>query len=152
MERGNDFACCEDLDLEIAVRDFRHILRKRQRAAEGGARAVYQLSGVTPFGQGAGIRLCGSEGALDYDLVNDRIRGASRRRGNPPGPAGAMGEIAIPDDKAGGWRVEADFVDAIREGKPIEFTDFASGVRYMEFTEAVWKSAASGQAVDIAHL
>src|SRR5207253_5449970 len=35
---------------------------------ENGARAVYQFSGVTPFGQGAGIHLYGSDGVLCYDL------------------------------------------------------------------------------------
>ena len=116
---------------------------------EGGARASYQVSGVTSFGQGAGIRLRGSDGVLDYDLANDRIRGASRRRGAAPGPDDALEEIPIPADKAGGWRVEADFIDAIREGKIIDFTDFATGVRYMEFTEAVARAAQRGEAIGL---
>ena len=33
---------------------------------ENGARAVYQLSGVVPFGQGAGIHLYGSAGVLQH--------------------------------------------------------------------------------------
>jgi hypothetical protein len=40
-----------------------------------------------------------------------------------------------------GWRVEADWVDSIRNGTPVKFTDFATGVAYMEFTEAVARSA-----------
>lgn len=114
---------------------------------EGGARAVYHLSGVTPFGQGMSITLYGSEGTLHYDLANERLRGASRRRGATPGAP--LEEIAVPEEKAGGWRVEADFIDAIREGKTIEFTDFATGVRYMEFTEAVARSAERGEPVDL---
>ena len=51
-----------------------------------------------------------------------------------------------------GWRVEEEFVNAIRGKEKVSRTTFEDGVRYMEFTEAVWKSAASGQAVDIAHL
>ena len=58
-----------------------------------------------------------------------------------------MREIAIPPEKAGGWRVEADFVESIRDGKPVTLTDFTSGVLYMEFTEAVAVSAASGSVV-----
>src|SRR5438105_6007166 len=42
-------------------------------ALENGARAVYHFSGVTPFGQGMGIRLCGSDGVLLYDLGTDRL-------------------------------------------------------------------------------
>ena len=46
-------------------------------------------------------------------------------------------------------RVEADFVNAIRGGRSIDRTDFATGVRYMEFTEAVARSATDGQAVHL---
>jgi predicted dehydrogenase len=116
---------------------------------ENGARAVYHLSGVTAFGQEMGITLYGSEGVLHYDLLTDRIRGASRRRGDKPGPRDELPEIAIPAEKARAWRVEADFVDAIREGRPVVLTDFGTGVRYMEFTEAVARSAESGEAVDL---
>jgi predicted dehydrogenase len=116
---------------------------------ENGARAVYHFSGVTPFGQGMGITLYGTEGVLHYDLANDRIRGASRRRGAVSAQAEALEEIPIPPDKARAWRVEADFVDAIREGTSIRFTDFATGVAYMEFTEAVARSAQSGEAVEL---
>jgi len=116
---------------------------------ENGARAVYQFSGATPFGQGMGIHLYGTEGALHYDLTADRIRGASRKRGAQPGPADTLAEIPIPPDKAREWRVEADFVDAIREEKPVELTSFATGVQYMEFTEAVARSAQRGEAVEL---
>jgi predicted dehydrogenase len=116
---------------------------------ENGARAVYQLSGVVPFGQGAGIHLHGSAGVLHYDLNTDRIRGASRTRGRQAAQADELEEIPIPPDRAGGWRVEADFVEAIRGGPPVRFTDFATGVAYMEFTEAVARSAQTGMAVEL---
>jgi predicted dehydrogenase len=118
-------------------------------ALENGARAVYHLSGATPFGQGMSITLHGSDGALHYDLAADRIRGASRQRGAGPGHDHELQDIPIPAEKEGGWRVEADFVAAIREGRPVEFTDFAGGVRYMEFTEAVALSAQRGEAVEL---
>ncbi|HXG08751.1 MAG TPA: Gfo/Idh/MocA family oxidoreductase [Gemmataceae bacterium] len=116
---------------------------------ENGARAVYHFSGVTPFGQEMGIWLYGSEGVLYYDLATDRIRGASKRRGAVPGRADALEEIPIPPEKARSWRVEADFVDAIRGGEPPQLTDFATGVAYMEFTEAVARSARRGEAVEL---
>jgi predicted dehydrogenase len=113
----------------------------------GGARGVYQLSGVTPFGQEASIRLYGSEGVLHYDILADRIFGSSRTRRGQPGVA--LEEVTIPEEKARSWRVEADFVDSIRQGTPVRLTDFATGVSYMEFTEAVARSAQSGVAVDL---
>jgi predicted dehydrogenase len=115
---------------------------------EGGARATYHLSGATPFGQSMEIQLFGTQGALVYDLQQDRIRGANRERG-PAMRLDELPEIPIPPEKAGGWRVEAEFVDAIRLGTPIRFADFATGVQYMEFTEAVARSAESGEAVEL---
>ncbi len=115
---------------------------------ENGARAVYHLSGATPYGLEAGIYLYGTAGVLHYDLNTDRIRGASRTRGAAPGTAD-LEEIPIPPDKAMEWRVEAEWVASIREGAPVRFTDFATGVAYMEFTEAVARSAQGGVAVDL---
>jgi predicted dehydrogenase len=111
---------------------------------EGGARAVYHFSGVTPLGQRMDVYLHGTEGVLHYDILNDRLWGASRRRGQKE-----LQEIPIPPEKAREWRVEADFVEAIREGKSVTLTDFATGVTYMEFTEAVARSARHGEAVEL---
>ncbi len=115
---------------------------------EGGARATYHCSGVTPLGQAMDIQLFGSDGVLVYDLQRDVIRGAKRSDGPPP-KLEELKQIPIPPEKSGGWRVEADFVDAIRRGTPIHFTDFATGVQYMEFTEAVARSAEEGTAVEL---
>ncbi len=114
---------------------------------EGGARAVYQVSGVTPFGQELSITFYGTEGVLYCDLATDRLRGLSRRDGATSGRLEEMKDIPVPPERAGGWRVEAEFVEAIRGGEPVRFTDFETGVLYMEFTEAVARSARTGEAV-----
>lgn len=112
-------------------------------ALAGGAHALYHTSGVARFGMGTQIHLYGSEGTLRYELApQDRLFGA--RRGET-----SLVEIEVPPEKAMAWNVEADFVAAIRGERPIEFTDFATGVQYMEFTEAVARSAASGTAVSL---
>jgi predicted dehydrogenase len=116
---------------------------------QNGARAIYQCSGVTPFGQGMGVWLYGTEGVLHYDLAADRIRGAGKRGGLVAVKNDELEEIPIPPDKARHWRVEEEFIEAIRAGAPIRFTDFAAGVQYMEFTEAVARSAQTGAAVEL---
>jgi predicted dehydrogenase len=108
---------------------------------EDGARAVYQFSGVTPHGQGAGVWLYGTKAVLHYDLTTDRIRGGSGSE--------ALEEIPIPESKARRWQVEAEFVDSITRQAPVRFTDFATGVAYMEFTEAVARSAQEGTLVEL---
>lgn len=110
---------------------------------EGGARGLYQFSGVTRFGPGTQIHLYGSEGTLKYELLpEDRLLGARRDEAS-------LREIPVPEEQAMGWRVEEDFIDAIRGEGTIELTDFESGVRYMEFTEAVARSISSGRAVSL---
>ncbi len=111
-----------------------------------GARASYHFSGAARYGPTMSIHLYGTEGVLHYDLLQDRILGAGKHLGTR---GEGFDEIAIPPEKAGGWRVEADFVDSIRLGKPVTLTDFPSGVAYMEFTEAVARSAEEGTAVEL---
>jgi hypothetical protein len=87
--------------------------------------------------------LYGSDGTLKYLLApEDRLLGA--RRGD-----GELREIDVPESEAGRWRVEEEFVGAIRGNEQVQLNDFATGVRYMEFTEAVARSAQSGEAVDL---
>ncbi len=110
---------------------------------EGGARGLFHISGVTRFGPGHQVHLYGSEGTLKYELApDDRLTGARRDDAE-------LAQIDVAPGEQGGWRVEAEFVDAIRGRANVERTDFEQGVRYMEFTEAVARSAASGQAVDL---
>lgn len=60
---------------------------------------------------------------------------------------GKLQEIKVPEGKAGSWRVEEEFIGAIRGTEQVRRTDFATGVRYMEFTQAVATSYQTGQAV-----
>jgi predicted dehydrogenase len=108
---------------------------------------VYQFSGVTPAGGGMAITLRGSTGMIHYDLQADKIFGltAQEVKSSKKAPA----ELEVPAEMAGGWRVEADFIDSIRSGTPVRFTDFVTGVNYMEFTEAVARSAREGVAVNV---
>jgi len=109
-----------------------------------GAQVIYHASAVTRFGPGAQIHLYGSEGTLRIELApQERIFGG--RVGDKD-----LNEIEVPADERGGWNVEADFVAAIRTGRKIEFTTFAAGVRYMEFTDAVARSAATGTVIELA--
>lgn len=106
---------------------------------ESGARGLYHISGVTRFGPGSQIHLYGSEGTLKYELApHDRLWGG--QRGDKE-----LREIPVPPGEEYGWHVEEEFTAAIRGQQQVEFTDFATGARYMEFTEAVATSAASGQ-------
>ena len=112
----------------------------------GGAQGLYHFSGVTRFGPGSHIHLYGSEGTLKYELLpHDRLIGA--RRGEMD-----LHEIEVPPEKVSCWRVEAEFIDAIRGRGKIELTDFATGLSYMQFTEAVAQSAKTGNSISLISL
>jgi predicted dehydrogenase len=110
---------------------------------DGGAAVIYHISGVTRFGPGSQIHLYGSEGTLKYELApQDRLFGA--QRGDTQ-----LREIPVSPEEEYAWHVEEEFIASIRDQHPVQFTDFATGARYMEFTEAVARSSASGEAIEL---
>ena len=109
---------------------------------QGGARGLYHLSGIGLFGPGYHLHLYGSHGTIRVDL------GAGTLMIGTVGDE-ALHQPNIPEEQQGGWRVEDEFIGAIRGTETIRLTDFATGVKYMEFTEAVAQSAESNQPVDL---
>ncbi|MDA0834521.1 MAG: Gfo/Idh/MocA family oxidoreductase [Planctomycetota bacterium] len=109
---------------------------------ENGARGIYHISGVDLCGPGRQIHLYGSNGTIKLEF-GETERLYAGRRSLP------LSEIVIDPDKLGDWRVEAEFVGAIRGEEQVRLTDFETGVRYMEFTEAVILSGRTGQAIDL---
>jgi predicted dehydrogenase len=111
----------------------------------GGGVAHLRFSALTAFAPPAEAWIYGSEGTLRIEADAKRLSGG--RRGDK-----ALAELAISKEQRIGWRVEEEFVNAIRGREKIAFTTFEDGVRYMEFTDAVAMSAASGRAVEVKEL
>jgi predicted dehydrogenase len=118
------------LKTRVGTADNVSVITDHQDASVG----LYRLSGLVWHDHGMGIALHGSRGTLVYDFVRDEIRGAKAR-------APELAPITIPDEMRGGWQVESDFVAAIRGEREVTHTTFATGVRYMQFTEAVARSS-----------
>ncbi|HKB56037.1 MAG TPA: Gfo/Idh/MocA family oxidoreductase [Lacunisphaera sp.] len=97
-----------------------------------GARLVGHFSGVELTPPRSEIRLNGNKGGLRLDLARNELW------------LSAAGEVEklveIAPDKRGSWRVEEDFINSIRHAKPVQLTNFETGVEYMNFTESVWES------------
>jgi predicted dehydrogenase len=104
--------------------------------------ARLRFSTVTGLAPADGVWLFGTEGTLHLNSPDMTLRGG--RRGDTE-----LSAIEVPADKQGGWRVEEEFINAIRGLEPITHTGFEDGVRYMEFTDAVTLSAQSGQTVHL---
>ena len=107
-----------------------------------GAQARLRFSSVAGLGPDNEVWIHGSEGTLHLDVPSQTLRGG--RRGDK-----GLKEIPISPEKRGEWRVEEEFINAIRGLEKVKLTSFEDGVQYMEFTEAVTRSAQTGQAVDL---
>jgi predicted dehydrogenase len=110
---------------------------------DGGGRGLYHISGITLFGPGKQIHLYGSRGTIrvEFGPVERVLVGHY-------GDA-ALRPVDIPEGQRGRWRVEEEFVGAIRGEEEVTLTDFVTGETYMQFVEAVSRSSASGTAVEL---
>ncbi|MDO6385936.1 Gfo/Idh/MocA family protein [Uliginosibacterium sp. 31-12] len=103
-----------------------------------GAQACFTISAVSGLYKSSEIVLFGSEGTLRF--ADGELSGG--RRGDA-----VLQPVPIPVEEAGGWRVEEEFISAIRGLEVVSHTRFAEGVKYMAFTEAVAISMAEGREI-----
>ena len=108
-----------------------------------GAQAHLRFSAVTGLAPGGEVWLYGSEGTLRLDGP-PTLTLSGGRRGDV-----RLTEIPVPPEKQGEWRVEEEFINAIRGKEKVTHTPLEVGVHYMEFTEAVTRSAQTGQAISL---
>jgi predicted dehydrogenase len=99
-----------------------------------------RFSTVTGLAPADGVWLFGTEGTLHLRSSDMALYGG--KRGDSQ-----LSEIKIPPEKQGGWRVEEEFINAIHGKEQVTHTNFDDGVKYMEFTEAVTRSAQSGEKI-----
>jgi predicted dehydrogenase len=112
-----------------------------------GATYHIRFSTVTGLKPPHHIWLFGSEGTLklDFEIFDQSaatIYGGRRDDSD-------LSMINIPQAKRGVWRVESEFIDAIRGNGTITHTPFTDGVRYMEFIEAVSRSAQEQRSISL---
>lgn len=140
-----------DADATVAVARGK-IVTPRRRDASGAWQAVdlpeaLEVEGVFDALDGAALRmelnglwsgepemtilLRGERAELRWDgrsgLVETRARGETEWR-------------TLAQAKGDAWAVEKEFVACIRGGTTVRRTDFATGERYMRFTDAVWRA------------
>jgi predicted dehydrogenase len=100
-----------------------------------------RFSETTGLSRGNDTWIFGSQGTIHIDHANNIFvgrRGDRELRAHPNPPEGQFRH-----------RVEEEFINAIRGIEPVTQNTFEIGVAYMEWTEAVHRSAASGRAVSL---
>ncbi len=110
---------------------------------ENGAEGVLEFSGIDALAQGDRLEIYGSAGTLTYDFTSDQIK------------IGKVGDrtlqgMDIPRDLEGEWRVEEDFLAAVKsKGRVLPHPNFEDGLRYMRVVQAVADSRVRNEWVTI---
>src|SRR5205809_8099371 len=110
---------------------------------DNGAEGVLEFSGINALAEGDRFEIYGSTGTLTYDFTSDVMQ------------AGKVGDRAlhvvdIPAELEGEWRVEEDFLAAVKsKGRVRPHPNFEEGLRYMRVVQAVADSRARNEWVSI---
>ena len=106
-----------------------------------GAQVHMRMSETTGLSSGNQTWLHGSEGTIHVDASQNILAG---RRGDRQ-----LAQVPNPVEGQAFYRVEEEFVHAIRGVEEVTQLTFDAGVHYMEWSEAVQLSARSGEAVHL---
>ncbi|MCY4476292.1 MAG: Gfo/Idh/MocA family oxidoreductase [Chloroflexi bacterium] len=115
---------------------------------EGGGSMNYTVTTVSAFARELDLWVHGTDGVIRVELADPNASNGATyavsgaRRGD-----GEMSPIEVPEENRGGWRVEEEFINAIRGIEPVTHTNFTDGLKYMQFTDAVSESVKSGDMV-----
>ena len=104
-----------------------------------GAQVHMRASETTGLSSGNQTWIHGSEGTIYVDRRQNVFAG---RRGDSEFAA-----VPNPQREQAYYRVEVEFINAIRGIEEVTMAPFETGVHYMEWTEAVHRSSQTGQAV-----
>lgn len=107
---------------------------------ESGLPVQYTITGCVRGGADT-IEIYGDKGALRYEVGREALQRWVDGEG--------FVDLDLPDEElydVAHWRVERDFIDAIREGKAYH-PNFEDGYRYMQVIQAVYDSAESKQRI-----
>jgi predicted dehydrogenase len=107
----------------------------------GGAQVHMRMSATTGLSSGNQLWMYGTEGTIYVDRQQNVFAG---RRGDRE-----LSEVPNPPEQQATYRVEEQFTNAIRGTEEVTMVPFETGVHYMEWTEAVFRSAQTGQAVSL---
>lgn len=105
------------------------------------AQVHMRCSETTGLSNGNQTWIHGSEGTIHIDSGLNVFAG---RRGDAQ-----LSAVANPQSQQAYYRVEEEFINAIRGVEEISMARFETGVQYMEWTEAVHLSAESGQTLNL---
>jgi len=113
---------------------------------EQGGQIRFNVSSVIGHAPaGVDVTIFGTEGTIRlYQAGGDPMTLFAGQRDDS-----GLSEVSIDPAKKGGWRVEEEFINAIRGIEEITHTDLTTAVKYMEWTDAVTQSLRTGQSITL---
>ena len=111
---------------------------------EQGGQMRMSVSTVLGLAPGTEVCLYGTEGTIKLAEGDGKLGLWSGRRGDD-----ALRPVEIAPEKVGGWRVEEEFINAVRGTEAVTHTDLVSAVKYMEWSDAVYMSLRTGETVQL---
>jgi predicted dehydrogenase len=111
---------------------------------EQGGQMRMSVSTVLGLAPGTEVSLFGTEGTIKLAEGDDGFGLWSGRRGDD-----ALKPVKIAPEKVGGWRVEEEFINAVRGTEAVTHTDLVTAVKYMEWSDAVCQSLNTGETVNL---
>ena len=106
-----------------------------------GAQVHMRMSETAGLSSGNQTWIHGSEGTIQVDAGQNIFAG---RRGDA-----GLTPVPNPPEQRAFYRVEEEFVNAIRGTEQVSMLTFDAGLHYMDFTEAVYRSSQTGAAVHL---
>ena len=108
-----------------------------------GAIATINCSGVAKHAAASnGFEIFGSEGVIRYLTATAPILVGKNSDS-------ALNELKLKPEEERRWTAEADFIAAVRAGSHDVEPSFTDGLKYMEMTEAIFRSIESGKTVSL---
>lgn len=111
---------------------------------EQGGQMRLGMSSVVGHVPAVEVYICGTEGTLLLSEKDGELGLQAGRRQHKK-----LAPVKIAKKKRGGWRVEEEFINSIRGREIVTHTDFVSGVKYMEWTDAVTKAIRTAETVHL---
>ena len=111
---------------------------------EQGGQMRMSVSTVLGLAPGTEVGLYGTEGTIKLAEGKDGLELWWGRRGDD-----ALQPVQIAPEKVGGWRVEEEFINAVRGTEAVTHTDLVTAVKYMEWSDAVCQSLNTGGTVHL---
>ena len=111
--------------------------------AQGGQLRL-SVSAVTGHIPMIDVHVCGTHGTLRLTDSGGELELFSGKPG-----AKKLKLVRVPKNKQNYWRVEEEFINAIRGKEIVTHTDLATGVQYMQWTDAVSTALRTGEKVKL---